>query len=1108
MSEPRPILRYSNLPLIRTGTSPVFEFLPDGTLHALRADNVLLNLLLGCPVGGSLHRIALVVADAHGRRAVTLAGPGGGLFSANEHSACWETEVDGIEATAVLQPIKDGWVIEVTATNHLSHPVIVQAVHGLDLGLTTQFAARLNESYTSQYVDHHEIIDPELGHVIASRQNLAVDGKYPWLIQSWIEGTSGFSTDAVDFFGPQGIRGSMVRGLVDAPAPGRVRQDETSYPAIYSKPAVVPPGAVLTRRYIAQYRADHPAASAPEDVTCLHQAIEDLPVMEFPVPPQLQTARPETQVLHGRHPSKADLEAWFGNDWSAVETLGNSDIGSGFIGDDRRHVVTRQKEDTAARPHALILRSGSAVDAVNDHLDTTCHMAGVFQSLLAVGHPSFHRLLSPVRERFGLQRFSGQRIGIRNADDIAWLGIPSAFVMSLTSCEWIYQLDDRRIRVTAEVSTGAPEVTTSLVVEAGEPAEFVISHGLVGGEREGEEDASVLIDGFTATIQAGPDSLARKHFPDAKFTVEALDPAAFRNAGGSELLGFEQAATSHLVYETAAVKEFGLRLSGFTRAYVARPKAQPVWQAATRALRISGVDLPEVEALDAILPWFIHNGIIHYSDPHGLEQWNGGAWGCRDVTQGSVELLLAIDRNDAVRETLVSVFSHQYLGSGDWPQWFMLDPFGWIQQRHMHGDIPLWPLKALCDYIENSSDFAFLDESVDWTDANTARPVGNPTTVLAHAEAAVAWMRQQCFPGTALLRYGEGDWDDSLQPARPELREHMVSTWTVALSYQVLRRLEELEQRSGRTIAGLSGFADAVHADFHRWLVVDGVASGFFVFDEDGKSGHPLLHPQDTETGIHYRLLPMKRAIISGLFSKEQAEHHLAIIREKLLAADGARLMDRPAPYRGGPRKIFERAESSAAFAREIGVFYSHAHLRYLEMLSILGERDALWHGLQQVNPIGITRSVPHALPRQANLYFSSSDAAVHDRYEAADRYEDIVDGKIPVAGGWRLYSSGPGLFCHLVRTRVLGLRRHYDQICLDPILPVEANGLEANLSWDGKPLKVVFHRGSPAVRLNGKDVETTDTPHPYRLGGFSISAEIFSNLLKDDKNLLEIKTP
>ena len=38
--------------------------------------------------------------------------------------------------------------------------------------------------------------------------------------------------------------------------------------------------------------------------------------------------------------------------------------------------------------------------------------------------------------------------------------------------------------------------------------------------------------------------------------------------------------------------------------------------------------------------------------------------------------------------------------TGDWPQWFMLDPYRQIRDRHSHGDVIVWPLKALCDYLE------------------------------------------------------------------------------------------------------------------------------------------------------------------------------------------------------------------------------------------------------------------------------------------------------------------------------------------------------------------------------------------------------------------------
>ena len=120
----------------------------------------------------------------------------------------------------------------------------------------------------------------------------------------------------------------------------------------------------------------------------------------------------------------------------------------------------------------------------------------------------------------------------------------------------------------------------------------------------------------------------------------------------------------------------------------------------------------------------------------------------------------------------------------------------------------------------------------------------------------------------------------------------------------------------------------------------------------------------------------MKRGILSRLFTPEQVAHHLKIIRAHLLFPDGARLMDRPVTYRGGPERIFRRAESAANFGREIGLMYTHAHLRYAEAMATLGEAEALWDALLKVNPIAVTEVLGQASLRQRNAYFSSSDAA------------------------------------------------------------------------------------------------------------------------------------
>ncbi len=65
--------------------------------------------------------------------------------------------------------------------------------------------------------------------------------------------------------------------------------------------------------------------------------------------------------------------------------------------------------------------------------------------------------------------------------------------------------------------------------------------------------------------------------------------------------------------------------------------------------------------------------------------------------------------------------------------------------------------------------------------------------------------------------------------------------------------------------------------------------AGYAVFGQNDDQDQLLLHPTDTTTGLSYSLLPMTRGIIAGLFTPQQARHHLRLIRENLLFPDGVR---------------------------------------------------------------------------------------------------------------------------------------------------------------------------------------------------------------------------
>lgn len=454
--------------------------------------------------------------------------------------------------------------------------------------------------------------------------------------------------------------------------------------------------------------------------------------------------------------------------------------------------------------------------------------------------------------------------------------------------------------------------------------------------------------------------------------------------------------------------------------------ARRYWRHVTRDLRIPDED-DDLSAEQAILPWLAHDAIVHLTVPHGLEQYTGAAWGTRDVCQGPLEFMLALRHDATARDILTTLFAEQYRTRGDWPQWFMLPPYSNIRAGDAHGDIVVWPLKALCDYVEATGDLGILDEPLPWRRDDDLEPTAETGSIRAHVELLLQTVRDRFVPGTHLIRYGHGDWNDSLQPADPHLNDWMVSSWTVALLYEQIRRyaaiLRKVDGGAGEADE-LDRLTDAMRDEVNRHLIRDGVIAGYGVFAPDHDGVELLLHPSDKRTGLSYSLIPMTQAVMGGLFTPEQTQRHLELIEQHLLFPDGARLMDRPVAYRGGVETLFRRAESAAFFGREISLMYVHAHIRYCEALAVSGDVDGARAALAFVNPIAITDLLPQATLRQSNTYFSSSDAAFRDRYQASAEWHRVRDGAIATDGGWRIYSSGPGIYTQLFVRHILGQRR------------------------------------------------------------------------------------
>jgi len=1113
---------------LTNASSLCIELLPSGALYAIRHGWTLLNQLLPGPAEDGLFRLFLrdLAPDGSPLRSLSLVGAGL-PFVASPDSASWQASSDGLDCTTTLRlhPTDSAWLWTLSLRNTGATARRLDVLLAQDLGLADEGAVRNNEAYTSHYIDLLPLHDAALGWTVLARQNQAMGGgRFPWLATACLQGSSAFCTDGWQFFGADHRLTGRPAALEAKALPSSRLQYEFALSGLQSGIHELAPGASLELSFVAVYLPDHPGVSSEADLSLLRSAASGFaaarPVSHGPAAARSLFLRADW--VHGEELARPALATLFPGAWRHEELDSSGGLLSFFAGDSM-HVVTRRKEAAIPRPHGHILRSGSW-DWIDDrNLGLTCYAAGLFAAQAHLGHPNFARITSVMRNALNVMRASGQRVFLRSGSGWSQLGVPSAFAIEPGRVRWYYQAAGRLIEASVVCAPVEPASLLSLRVLSGPDCEFLVTHELILGavEFEFEGLAELRPDEGWALLRPSRQSLVGKHQEGTCFGIAAKDPFTLGALDTDGLLYEDgrQRGAPYLCLQSRPGRSFGVLLVGTLDGSEALPAVLSRARSTLGAdsgyslppaapLTLTGAAEAGLSRINEILPWFAHNAAIHFSSPHGLEQYGGSAWGVRDVCQGSVEWLLCSGRPAPVRRILESVFGQQYAADGTWPQWFMFPPYRFIQQAHSHGDVCFWPLKALCDYVEATDDTGFVYQKLGYTDRNGFVPCGPGETVLAHCLRILSHWESRCVPGTALVNYGDGDWDDTLQPADPAMRTRMVSAWTVGLAFHAFRQFRTLCLRLGEKdlASRLDGILARMRSDFAGRLMPDGIVAGFLINNEDG-GARPLLHPRDSVTGIRHRLLPMTRSVLAELFTPEEAARHMDLVRERLLFPDGVRLMSEPCAYHGGLERLFKRAETAANVGREIGLQYVHAHLRYAEALAKLGHADALWLALQTVNPVALKALVPQAAERQANVYFSSSDADFPERLSAVRHWEDLRSGKVPVKAGWRLYSSGPGLFLHKVRSCLLGLREFYDDVIFDPVLPRSLDGLSVDTRLCDLPVRLRFRVDSrshtpSALTVNGQPcpVDRLEA-NPYRTGGCLVSRTQLLLLLKPDQN-------
>ncbi|WP_066015707.1 GH36-type glycosyl hydrolase domain-containing protein [Endozoicomonas atrinae] len=1040
----------------------------------------------------------------------------------------WTTRTEQFCATVTVSVATDRNTVFFTANveNLGKDSLTYDLIYGQDIALADDGAVKSNEAYCSQYIDQQVFQLEHVGYTVCCRQNLPQSSGNPWVQIGSFQPVAHFSTDGIQFFGKSYKFTNEPEALLKPALDDKRYQFEMAYIALQTQDIQLTAGEHSSHVFYLDFQGHMPASNVSvalpvADIRQHYSFIGHSNGTAIDLSGLKENCLTQPAVIIGETLNEDEITRFFGEQRRFPETEGGELLS--FFRENSCYVTLKAKEQHLERATGHMIASGNNQDFANAIMSSTHGIYGVFNSHVVLGNTSFNKLLGVERSFLNLFKSSGQRIWVKQGEAYHLLTMPSAYEAGANHSLWVYKFQNGFIQVRCFSAQSSPAIQMDIKAEGyDQPLELMITHQLLMANNEHESHVQVHHEGNLIHI-TGDNALIADTLPELSYTLRTdscLNQVDLVQEDGN-------GPVRYLVLSGTIEGQASITITGslwdqqqsapesldFDRETTAFQDAQ------NQLINQFNIDFEHdhhnADKLNDTMQWFTHNALVHYSTPHGLEQYSGAAWGTRDVSQGPFEFFMSLQRYDRVAALLETIYSHQHLETGTWPQWFMFDQYARIQQEEAHGDVVVWPMKALADYLVATGDLSILDKQLPYTAIEEGFGfTEQKVSLFAHVERQLKHIIDNLVPGTSLSCYGDGDWDDTLQPAKQALRENMVSGWTIPLTLQTLKTMSRALAGHGQYeafINELNLLADKMEADYHRYLVKDGVIAGFIHFaNGDTSQVEYLLHPADQKTGIKYRLLPGSRSIISETFNPELAEKHMAIINDHLLCPDGVRLMDRMAEYKAGKQSYFKRAELAANLGREVGLQYCHAHIRFIEALCKMGKAEAVFENLYKIIPVGIQSAVPNAELRQSNAYFSSSDGKFNDRYEAYDNFQKLRTGDVKVKGGWRIYSSGSGIYINQLISSVLGIRYQQQSLVLDPVIAKALGKVTLNFRIFDKPCQIVIHpeqgeHTPKKVCLNGEQLTFTQLANPYRTGAALVEKDVIENQLSATDNLLEI---
>lgn len=377
-------------------------------------------------------------------------------------------------------------------------------------------------------------------------------------------------------------------------------------------------------------------------------------------------------------------------------------------------------------------------------------------------------------------------------------------------------------------------------------------------------------------------------------------------------------------------------------------------------------------------------------------------------------------------------------------------------------DDPIWFIYAVCQYIKESGDFAFLNEVTPYADEKEGKPAAKGS-IFEHCTVALSQVWDRSVQGMPIMR--DADWNDDLSG----YPEHL-SVMAAEMLYKAYVDFAEL----------CGQFEDAEHqmvknhCETKALLIKDAVNR--YCIDSTGAYIR-LLGPDcdkkqavgsaDTDGLIFFE--PTAWAGFSGIATKEQFEASAAMVEKKLAAKGGVCLCTPSMTLSEGKLPDdWSAYKRNAPGKKENGSFFRHVESWYIASLCNYGKGTEAWKLFYETLP---------AVCSEEDPYGYAAERFVYPEYVAGPS-----SGEYMRAGHTWLTGTAPTRL-RVAAENIFGLQPEYNGLVINPCVPAEWKTFNAVRTFRNTMFSIAYEnpdgveKGVKETFLDGKKLEGNCIP-------------------------------